>query len=117
MRGVSVMHTHDKARSAVASLATFALFAICLMFCAGTASAQETTGTLRGTVTDVNGAIVSGATVTVTNDATGAQQTKQTTGDGIFEFARLAPGTYTVTIEASGFKKSLNKALSVKLGV
>src|ERR1044072_9028564 len=117
MRGVSVMYTHGKTRSALASLATFALFTICLMFGAGTAAAQETTGSLRGTVVDANGAVVAGATVTVTNSATGAQQTKQTTGDGTFEFSKLAPGSYNVTIEATGFKRSLNKDVSVKLGI
>jgi hypothetical protein len=111
------MHTHGKANGALASLATFVLFASCLIFGAATASAQETTGTLRGTVTDVNGAVVSGATVTLTNEATGAQQTKQSTGDGIFEFSKLAPGSYTVTIEATGFKRALNKEVSVKLGI
>jgi outer membrane receptor protein involved in Fe transport len=111
------MHTHGKARGVLTSLATFSLFAICLMFGAGTASAQETTGALRGTVTDTNGAVVSGATVTITNEATGAQQTKQTTGDGIFEFSKLSPGSYTVTIEATGFKRALNKEVSVKLGI
>jgi outer membrane receptor protein involved in Fe transport len=111
------MHTHGQTKGALATLATFALFAICLMLGAVTVSAQETTGALRGTVTDVNGAVVSGATVTLTNEATGAQQTKQTTGDGIFEFSKLAPGAYTVTIEATGFKRSLNKEVSVKLGI
>src|ERR1043166_848670 len=102
------MFNNGKAKGALASLATFVLFVFCLMLGAATASAQETTGTLRGTVTDVNGAVVSGATVTITNDATGAQQTKQTTGDGIFEFSKLSPGNYTITIEATGFKRSLN---------
>ena len=111
------MYIHGKAKGALASLATFVLMAICLMFGAGTASAQETTGALRGTVTDVNGAVVSGANVTITNEATGASQTKQTTGDGIFEFSKLAPGSYTVTIEATGFKRALNKEVSVKLGI
>jgi carboxypeptidase family protein len=111
------MYIHGKAKGALASLATFVLMAICLLFGAGTASAQETTGALRGTVTDVNGAVVSGANVTVTNEATGTQQTKQTTGDGAFEFSKLTPGSYTVTIEASGFKRSLNKEVSVKLGI
>src|SRR5205809_4814113 len=111
------MYTHGKARGALSSLATLALLATCLMLGAVSVSAQETTGSLRGTVTDVNGAVVSGATVTLTNDATGAQQTKQTSGDGIFEFSKLAPGSYTVTIEASGFKRALNKEVSVKLGI
>src|SRR5215831_3388415 len=111
------MHTDSKARGILASLATLFLISTCLLLGAATASAQETTGTLRGTITDANGAVVSGATVTITNDATGVQQTKQSSGDGIFEFAKLAPGSYTVTIEASGFKRSLNKEVSVKLGI
>lgn len=111
------MHTHGKARGLLASLATFVLFAMCLMLGAGVAAAQETTGTLRGTVTDTNGAVVSGATVTITNEANGAKQSKQSTGDGIFEFSKLSPGSYTVTIEATGFKRALNKEVSVKLGI
>src|SRR5438045_223377 len=99
------MHKHGMAKSFSAFLATLLLLAACVLFGAVTASAQETTGTLRGTVTDVNGAVVSGATVTVTNGATGAQQSKQTTGDGTFEFTKLAPGNYTVTIESTGFKR------------
>jgi len=111
------MHRHNKARDLAVSIASLFLISVCLMFAAVTASAQETTGSLRGTVTDVNGAVVPGATVIVTNDATGASQTKQTSGDGIFEFTKLAPGTYTVTIEATGFKRSLNKAVTVRLGI
>src|SRR5436190_4080441 len=111
------MHKHGTAKSLSALLATLFLVTACVMLGAVAASAQETTGSLRGTVTDATGAVVSGATVTVTNDATGAQQTKQTTGDGNFEFTKLAPGNYTVTIEATGFKKSLNKEVSVKLGI
>jgi hypothetical protein len=111
------MHRFNTARGFVASAASLFLFATLLMFATATASAQETTGTLRGVVADVNGAVVSGATVTVTNDATGVSQTKQTSGDGIFEFTKLDPGSYTVTVEATGFKRALNKAVSVKLGI
>ena len=111
------MLTHTQAKGVAASVASLFLLISVLVLAAFTAAAQETTGTLRGTVTDTNGAIVSGATVTVANEATGAQQTKQTTGDGIFEFSKLAPGSYTVTIEATGFKRSLNKEVSVKLGI
>ena len=111
------MHNHGLAKNFPALLATLFLLAACVLFGAVTASAQETTGSLRGTVTDVNGGVIAGATVTVTNDATGAQQTKQTTGDGTFEFTKLSPGNYTVTIESSGFKRSLNKEVSVKLGI
>ena len=111
------MYIHGKAKGVLSSLSTFAVFAICLMFGAASVSAQETTGTLRGTVVDANGAVVAGANVTVTNDATGTKQTKQTTDDGTFEFSKLSPGSYTVTVEASGFKRSLSKEVSVKIGI
>lgn len=111
------MHRHKKARGLTASIVTLFLLSICLVLAAITATAQETTGTLRGTVADSTGAVVSGATVTVTNDATGISQNKQTSGEGSFEFTKLAPGSYTVTVEATGFKRSVNKAVSIKLGI
>src|ERR1043166_5483732 len=111
------MHTHIKARGLTASIVSLFLLSICLLLAAITASAQETTGSLRGTVVDVNGAVVSGANVTVKNDATGISQTKQTSGDGLFEFTKLSPGSYTVTVEATGFKRSVNKDVSVKIGI
>ncbi|HYX29888.1 MAG TPA: hypothetical protein VE863_15210, partial [Pyrinomonadaceae bacterium] len=60
------MHRHGLATGVLASFATLFLLATCLLFGAGTASAQETTGTLRGTVTDATGAVVQNATVTIT---------------------------------------------------
>jgi len=111
------MHRHKRARDIAVPIAGLFFISLCLVFAAVTASAQETTGSLRGTVTDINGAVVPGATVTVTSDATGVTQTKQTSDDGSFEFTKLGPGSYTVTIEATGFKRSLNKTVSVRLGV
>src|SRR5215831_7974208 len=111
------MYMCAKAKNAPTSIACL-FFLISFLLIAGiAASAQETTGSLRGTVTDANGAVVSGANVTLTNDATGVSQTRQTTGDGLFEFVKLTPGSYTVAIEATGFKRSLNKSVSVKLGI
>jgi len=111
------MHRHNTAGDLSVPIAGLFLISLCLMFAAVTASAQETTGSLRGTVTDINGAVVPGATVTVTSDATGTSQTKQTSEDGIFEFTKLGPGSYTVTVEATNFKRSLNKAVTVRLGI
>ncbi|MDX6384378.1 MAG: hypothetical protein QOK48_1951, partial [Blastocatellia bacterium] len=88
-----------------------------LLVSALSVAAQETTGTLRGTVSDATGAVVPNATVLLTNDATGVTQTKQTSGDGVFEFTKLDPGSYTVDVSASGFKRSLNKSVLVKLGI
>jgi outer membrane receptor protein involved in Fe transport len=80
--------------------------------------AQATTGTLRGTVTDVNGAAVAGATVMVQNEATGvASPQLTTTSEGTFDAAGLLPGTYTVTVEGPGFKRAVNKGTNVNVGV
>src|SRR5258708_14927595 len=61
---------------------------------------------LQGTVTDKSGAVVKGAKVTVTNQATGATQTTATSGAGLFRIAALTPGQHTVDVESSGFRKS-----------
>src|SRR5216684_7169725 len=61
---------------------------------------------LQGTVTDKSGAVVKGATVTVTNQATGATQTSDTSGSGLYRVAGLIPGQYTVDVDSGGFRKS-----------
>ena len=81
------------------SMAFAALFVAALCV---TAFAQGTS-TLTGTVTDPNGAVVSGATVTATNVATNVSSTAQTTDAGVFRFPTLPVGTYNVKVEASGF--------------
>lgn len=111
------MLMHTQAKGVSTSIASLFFLMTMLVLAAVTATAQETTGSLRGTVVDPNGAVVAGANVTLTNTATGSSQTKQTSGDGNFEFAKLSPGDYTVTVEATGFKRSLSKGVSVKLGI
>lgn len=79
--------------------------------------AQATTGSLRGTVVDASGAVVPGANVTVKNEATGSETKATTNSQGTYEVANLAPGTYTVTVEASNFKRSVGTAVTVKVGI
>src|SRR2546422_5037070 len=67
--------------------------------------AQTSTSSITGRVVDSKDAIVPGATVTVTNEATGVSQTQTTTDSGVYAFASLPVGTYTVTVEQTGFKK------------
>jgi outer membrane receptor protein involved in Fe transport len=93
------------------------ILASILLLTAVAAMAQATTGTLKGAVTDANSAAVAGATVTIKNDATGAVVTSNTSGDGAFEASNLLPGTYTVTVEAAGFKRSANTGVNVKVGI
>lgn len=66
--------------------------------------AQVERGTIRGTVTDTTGAVVPSARVTVTNVATNVSVTTQTTETGNYVVPSLPPGTYTVRVEADGFK-------------
>ncbi|MDQ3917214.1 MAG: carboxypeptidase regulatory-like domain-containing protein [Acidobacteriota bacterium] len=82
------------------------------------AMAQATTGTLRGVVVDPNGGVVVGATVTAKNEATGTTtQPATTNNEGVYEFASLPPGSYTLTVEAAGFKRSANTGVQVKAGI
>ena len=61
-------------------------------------------GAVGGTVVDASGAIVSGATVTVVDNATNAEQTAKADSAGYFRVIHLQPGTYSVTITAPGFE-------------
>jgi outer membrane receptor protein involved in Fe transport len=80
--------------------------------------AQATTGTLRGTVTDAQGGVIAGATVTVKNEATGTSTPPiTTTGEGVFEAAALQSGSYTVTAESAGFKRSVSTGVVIKIGI
>jgi hypothetical protein len=57
-------------------------------------------GSLRGTVTDPQGAIIPGATVTLANRDTGQNQTATTDNNGIYIFNGLAPANYSLTVDA-----------------
>jgi hypothetical protein len=79
-----------------------------------TASAQASAG-IAGTVTDTSGAVVRGARVTVTNEGTSTSDHTVTESAGTYSFKGLIPGKYTVTVEASGFKKSVKKEINVEV--
>src|SRR5688500_9342822 len=70
-----------------------------------TALAQTGTASIRGTEKDPQGNVVSGAKVTVSNQAKNFSRDQITGADGAFIFTALAPDTYVVDVEASGFKK------------
>ncbi len=69
------------------------------------ALAQVTSGTIFGSVKDPSGAMIKDATVTITNPANGLTRTVVSGDDGNFSAPGLYPGTYNVTVEATGFKK------------
>jgi len=86
--------------------AGFTLFVIVLLIAPSLVAQSLVSGDLTGTVTDPSGAVVSGVTVTLKSDATGATRTTMTNGSGAYRFSLLQPGNYTVTANASGFSKA-----------
>lgn len=82
-------------RAAVAVLVS--LFFVALAF------SQPATTALHGTVYDVKGAVLSGATVTVSDPQTGFSRTTMTDKDGGYHLLQLPPSTYAVTVDAAGF--------------
>src|SRR4051794_1159012 len=80
------------------------------------ASAQRDLGTLTGTVTDPQGGAVPNAKVTIFEEATGLSYQVQSNDSGLYSRPALKPGTYSVTVEASGFQKSQQKGIIVNPG-
>ncbi len=78
-----------------------------LFVCSVTLVGQTNKGGISGTVFDPNGAAVPGATVTITNLGTGQKSTVTTTDTGAFSAQSLDPVTYSILVEAKGFKKAL----------
>ena len=79
------------------------------------ALAQSSMGTVSGTVTDAAGAVVPGASVTLVNQETNVHAARVTNDDGYYAFVNVRPGTYTLTIELTGFATA--KAAGFVVGV
>src|SRR5579871_2208113 len=77
--------------------------------------AQTTSGEIVGTVTDATGAVVAGATITVTNMDTGISVKASTDSSGNYVVTSLGIGRYSVSVEATGFKKSLHNDLTLNV--
>ena len=79
----------------------------------GRASPRAIQATVQGTVTDGKGGVVQSATVALKDQATQVARTTTTGADGFYRFSEVAPGTYTVTVEANGFQKSVTNDVAV----
>ena len=84
---------------------------------ASSVRAQEYRGSVSGTVTDPTGAAVPSAKVTARNNATNTATTVGTTDQGAYTILALDPGTYTVTVEANGFKTLARNNIEVRAGI
>jgi len=80
--------------------------ALLLVLWASSAQAQFQ-ATVQGTVTDSKGAVVQAASVTLTDQGTQVSKSTTTSNDGFYRFVEIAPGKYTVAVEAKGFEKKV----------
>ena len=79
-----------------------------------TASAQASAG-ITGTITDSSGAVISGAHVTITNEGTSVADHAVTESAGTYAFKGVLPGKYTIAVDSSGFKKGVQKGVTVEV--
>ena len=92
------------------------VFAICIALGSLPAFAQEPTGGIEGSVTDPQGAVVQGATVTVRNTATNLTRNATTGDNGQYRLSQLPPGIYEVKVAAANFKTSVASEIKVEVG-
>src|SRR5262245_37202057 len=85
--------------------------ALLLFVLSAYAFAQTANATLGGTISDTTGALIPGVMVTATNTETGIVNTTLTNEAGVYQFASLQPGTYTISAELAGFRTQTVKAL------
>jgi hypothetical protein len=78
-------------------------------------AAQTDTSRITGTVTDAQGAAVPAASVTIAESERQFTRTVQSSEDGNFDFPGIAPGSYTVTVEKAGFKKSVQTNVQAQI--
>ena len=96
-------------------LLLMAVFALSLMYLPQQIQAQAVYGSVSGSVTDSTGAVVAGATVTVTSVERKTVDTVTTNEDGYYQKDRLLPGSYTVKVEKQGFKSGVTSNVAIRL--
>src|SRR5579864_2166994 len=77
--------------------------------------AQTTGGRLLGRISDPTGALLAGAKVTLTNEATGVTQTAESNKTGDYQFVQVPVGHYSVQFDQPGFKTALKKGIVVEI--
>ena len=94
-------------------LRLFCILSILTAMIAGVVWAQVVNATLLGTVTDVSGAVVAKAKVTALEQNTGIGHVTETNTSGNYVLPDMPPGTYTITVELTGFKKDMRKDIAL----
>lgn len=84
----------------------FSALALSLGVFLPSATAQSATTSIRGEISDTSGSVVPGATVTLSNSATGFSRATKTDGQGVYQILEIPPATYVMTVDAAGFAKT-----------
>jgi hypothetical protein len=101
-------------RSFWRSVVCCGLFALAMVLCTLQSSAQQTLGSLNGTVLDPSGAAIGGATVSVTNAAINVTETTTTQKTGSFQIFNLPIGVYSIKVSHDGFEITTIPAVTVQ---
>lgn len=88
---------------------------LCLLLAHVTSSGQTITATVTGIVTDPNGAVVPGATVTATSKETDQSKSATTNDEGRYTISFLNPGIYDIKAEGSGFQQTLRPGIKLEI--
>ncbi|MFI5092947.1 MAG: carboxypeptidase regulatory-like domain-containing protein [Candidatus Acidiferrales bacterium] len=89
--------------------------ALAMLLAAPFAGAQSTGGQIRGTISDPSGASVTGATISLVNEATGSQREVQSGANGEYIFIEVPVGRYEIDVTQTGFKKFVRKGIALDL--
>ncbi len=95
-------------------IAFSSLLFLSILFCSLRATAQQTLGSINGTVLDPSGAAISGAAVTVTDPSIGVVRTTTSQSNGFFQIFNLPIGTYSVKAAQNGFETTEVKGIAVR---
>ncbi len=91
-------------------------FVVAVLLCLSKLEAQQTLGSINGTVLDPSGAAVAGAKVTASNTDTNFSQSATTKANGFFQIFNLPIGTYTVNVSRDGFQSEQLTGIGVQQG-
>ena len=94
----------------------YCVFAISVSIFASLASAQVGSSTITGRVTDASGAVVPKVNISVVQTDTNFQFKALTNEDGLYRIPSLSPGSYRITFEAAGFKKTVREGVDLRTG-
>lgn len=109
--------SEDRGKPRLSTQLAIQLLTLCLVLFAARGVWGQANAGVTGTVTDSTGAVVPDANVTVTNEGTSVSSKSTTSSSGTYSVTGLTPGSYTITVEKTGFKKAVNNHVNVEVTV